>query len=97
MRNVAFRVEEIQSLKQIFENDGEEQRRQPARGISMQQREHAVPKRRVYEAPMLAVRALDVERVEKRADGNSAGMTAHSRVGYAIVNVELVIELLPQG
>jgi len=40
---------------------------------------------------MLPVRALHIKRVKKRADGNSAGMTARSRVGYAMINVDLVI------
>lgn len=56
----------------------------------MKQREHAVPEWRMYVASM-PVRALHIKTVQKQADGNSAGMAARTRLGYAMIDVDLVI------
>jgi hypothetical protein len=40
---------------------------------------------------MLSIRPFHVKTVEKRADRDSAGMAARGCLGYAVVDVELVI------
>ena len=89
--NMALCVQKIQSLEQILQNDGKYLWRQSPHWISMKQREHAVPQRWVYEAEMLSVRVMHIKTIKRRPDGTSAGMTALSRLGHAIVYIELII------